>query len=140
MIHKKFDQQLHNKYDENAREATKKYIKANGHKAIDNPDIYGPDLIVEGLCYLECEVKTHWDKSYYPYPWVRIPYRKKKFTTLDLPTMFYIWNNKFTHGLRIRGTSFCLAEVKEYKNSKVPEGEYFFWFNPKTLKKVTING
>jgi hypothetical protein len=139
MIHKKFNQELHNKYDENAREATKKYIKANGHKAIDNPDIYGPDLIVEGLCYLECEVKTTWHQDYYPYKYVRIPYRKKKFTVLDLPIVFYVWNNSYRSGLRIRGTSFCTAEVKEYKNSKVPEGEYFFWFEAKTLDLIHIN-
>ena len=139
MINKIFNQELHNKYDENAREATKKYIQANGYKAIDNPDIYGPDLIVEGLCYLECEVKTHWDKDHYPYNHIRIPYRKKKFTILEMPTVFYIWNNKYSHAVRIQGSQFCTAEIKEYRNSKVPEGEMFFWFDPKILRVVSVN-
>ena len=133
---KPFNQTTHNKYDRPAREATKKYIKRHGYTAEDNPDIYGADLIVKDLCYVECEVKKYWSQSTYPYPHVRLPYRKKKFSLLDMPTVFYIWNNKYSHAVRIPGSSLGTAEVKEYKNSQVSKGELFYWFSPKTLEII----
>ena len=133
---KPFDKKLHKKYDEIARQATKEYVKRTGFTAVDNPDPYGADLIVRDLGYLECEVKKHWHTDHYPYKWIRLPYRKKKFSTLSMPVVFYIWNSCCTHAVRIPGSKLCTAEIKEYKNSKVPEGEMFFWFEAKTLDVI----
>tara|TARA_R100001163_G_C5068134_1_gene207972 strand:- start:8383 stop:8796 length:414 start_codon:yes stop_codon:yes gene_type:complete len=137
-MYKPFNKKLHETYDERARTATKNYVKKQGHEAIDNPDKYGADLIVEGLCYLECEIKRYWDKDYYPYYYIRLPYRKKKFANLEMPTLFYIWNNKCSAAVRIQGSKLHTAEVKEYKNSQMPKGELFFWFVAKEHRLVHI--
>ena len=137
-MRKPFDQKLHNENDKRARETSKKYIKKLGFTAVDNQDIYGPDLIVEGLCYVECEIKKYWRTNHYPYEQVRLPFRKKKFAILDMPIVFYIWNDTCTTAIRIRGSQLCSAEVKEYQNSKVPKGEMFFWFNTKDLEIIKL--
>ena len=53
---KKFDQALHDKYDPPARAAVAEWISMKwGLTALDNPDIYGTDLIIHrgkfcGIC------------------------------------------------------------------------------------------
>ena len=49
---KKFDYELFKQNDKLAREVGKAYWKSKGRTAIDNPDKYGPDLVVDGEFYV----------------------------------------------------------------------------------------
>ena len=79
MKHKRFDLDMFDLTDSPAREATKQYLSRKGYTAIDNPDKYCADLIIEDLCYIECECKLVWKGSRFPWPSVHLPQRKKKF-------------------------------------------------------------
>ena len=57
---KKFDYELFKQNDKLAREVGKAYWKSKGRTAIDNPDKYGPDLVVDGEFYCEMEIKRAW--------------------------------------------------------------------------------
>ena len=49
MKHKRFDMEMFDLTDSPAREATKQYLSRMGYTAIDNPDKYCADLIIEDL-------------------------------------------------------------------------------------------
>ena len=51
MKYKKFNSDLFDLTDSPAREATKQYLSRMGQTAIDNPNKYCADLIIEDLCY-----------------------------------------------------------------------------------------
>ena len=79
MMLKRFDPEMHHKVDEPARDATKSYISKHGHTAMDHDDKYSVDLIVPGVCYIECECKLVWMTDTFEYKTIHIPKRKKKF-------------------------------------------------------------
>jgi len=126
MKHKKFDLDMFDLTDNPAREATKEYISRKGYTAVDNPDKYCADLIVEGLCYIECECKLVWTGPEFPWPSVHLPQRKKKFAKLSMPVQFYIWNKEYSHAIRICGWQLHDDKLIEVPNRMIADGEYFY--------------
>lgn len=127
-ITKKFNQQLHDKYDPPARKAVTDWVKMKwGLECRENPNVFGVDLIVlrEGkrVGYIEVEVRN-W--AYCHYPTIHVAHRKEKLFQQDLPTLFFALTQDLTHAY------WCLAKVaKDYplievKNFEVPNGELFF--------------
>ena len=126
MKHKKFDSDLFDLTDSPAREATKQYLSRMGYTAIDNPDKYCADLIIEDICYVECECKLVWKGPVFPWPTVHIPQRKQKFAKLEMPVLFYIWNAEYSHALRIAGELLIDDRLVEVPNRMISKGEYFY--------------
>ena len=93
----KFDINLYNKYDIPARTKVKEILK---DYIIDNPDIYGADMIInsKNKCkykYLEIQVCTQWTGEKFPYNNVYIWERKGKY---DNNTLFLTLSKDLSKG------------------------------------------
>lgn len=139
-ITKKFNQQLHDKYDPPARKAVTDWVKMKwGLECRGNPNVFGVDLIVlrEGkrVGYIEVEVRN-W--AYCHYPTIHICSRKEKLFQQDLPTLFFALTQDLTHAY------WCQAKVaKDYplievKNFEVPNGEMFYDIPVERFKYVDL--
>ena len=73
---KKFDYKLFKANDELARSVGKTYWNSLGRVAVDNPDKYGPDLVIDGEFYCEMEIKRAWKGKDFKYKTCQIPHRK----------------------------------------------------------------
>jgi hypothetical protein len=77
MVNKKFDQALHDEFDELGRDMSKQFYKRFGVDLKDNPDQYGVDLIAyrddKKVGYVEVEVRTFWRGSKFPFPTLNVP-------------------------------------------------------------------
>lgn len=102
---KKFDQELHDKYDPPARAAVAKWIDMKwGLQALDNPDKYGTDLIVyrdgKPVGFAEVEVRQ-WN-PYCPFDTIHVPMRKKHM--LEAPkTLFFALTQDMKNAYWIKG-------------------------------------
>ena len=102
---KKFDQQLHDKYDPPARAAVAAWIEMKwGLQALGNPDKYGTDLIVhrngKPVGFAEVEVRQ-WN-PHCPFDTIHVPMRKKHM--LEAPkTLFFALTQDMTHAYWIKG-------------------------------------
>lgn len=139
-ITKKFNQQLHDKYDPPARKAVTDWVKMKwGLECRENPNLFGVDLIVlrEGkrVGYIEVEVRN-W--AYCHYPTIHVAHRKEKLFQQDLPTLFFALTQDLTHAY------WCQAKVaKDYplievKNFEVPNGEMFYDIPVERFKYVDL--
>lgn len=139
-ITKKFNQQLHDKYDPPARKAVTDWVKMKwGLECRENPNVFGVDLIVlrEGkrVGYIEVEVRN-W--AYCHYPTIHVAHRKEKLFQQDLPTLFFALTQDLTHAY------WCQAKVaKDYplievKNFEVPNGEMFYDIPVERFKYVDL--
>lgn len=139
-ITKKFNQQLHDKYDPPARKAVTNWVKMKwGLECRENPNVFGVDLIVlrEGkrVGYIEVEVRN-W--AYCHYPTIHVAHRKEKLFQQDLPTLFFALTQDLTHAY------WCQAKVaKDYplievKNFEVPNGEMFYDIPVERFKYVDL--
>lgn len=127
VVHKYFEPQDFDKFDAAAKTVAQLFWKRLGYNCIENPDIYGVDLLVEGKgkqfgC--EVEVKQLWHGHEFPFPTLHLPYRKKKFT--EQPTSFFVLNNGMTHAAIVSRKAVKAAPVNIVKNYKVPTGERFY--------------
>ena len=125
---KRFDRELFDEYDKNARKWTTQFLESIGMEVREHPNRYAQDLIakdaLEEEYLIECEVKAVWKSHEFPYDNVQLPFRKKKFFT-DV-TKFFIWNKQGT-----RAATFWAKDIKELipvevKNRYVYSGELFF--------------
>ena len=126
---KKFDYELFKQNDKLAREVGKAYWKSKGKTAIDNPDRYGPDLVVDGEFYCEMEIKSAWKGKEFKYRTCQIPHRKAKYLDkdkYDMPTHFLILNNEQDYAFYITAEDVASSPVVEVPNKYVPSGEMFF--------------
>ena len=129
---KPFDKALFEQNDYKAREIVKDYIGASGLYVRDNPDIYGPDLIVykgfKPLSYVEVEIKKVWKAGQDEFPWktIQLPERKSKFLNLGLPIEFFILREDMQMAVVIPDYVISSKQLKEVKNKYVAEGEKFF--------------
>jgi hypothetical protein len=91
---KKFDEQLHKKYDIEAREVIKCLL---GDSVEENPDIYGEDMIFTNekikYKYLEIQVMAKWDGDIFPYRYPFVYARKMRFSK---KTLFVTFNKSLT--------------------------------------------
>lgn len=128
---KPFEKKIFDATDNPAREAIKDYIGRSGLFVRDNPDIYGPDLIVykgfKPLSFVEVEVKLVWKPEQYAFPWdtVQLPERKLKFLNLGLPIEFFILRADLERAVLIPDYVVAKSPIEEVKNKYVKVGELF---------------
>jgi len=140
--YKSFDKELFNIYDKDARWAVTNYLaNTYGYVAIDNPDTYGPDLIIEdssGLVYIEVEVCKSWRfEPNVPFNPVNIPERKAKF--LSYQTIeFWLLNRYLDRAVIIGKKSMTQDRVAESANRFNPAGEFFFKIPRQETKLVYL--
>ena len=122
-VRKTFDKSLYETNDRKAREAGKMYWKQEGCAAIDNPDKYGADLIVNDSFYCEVEIKNVWSGSEFPWGSIQLPERKTKFTKLDKHCVFLIFNKELTHGITFTSEAVLASPLVEVSNKFVSSKE-----------------
>ena len=128
---KPFDRKMFDATDNPAREAIRDYIGRSGLYVRDNPDAYGPDLIVykgfKPLSYVEVEVKLVWKPEQYEFPWdtIQLPERKLKFLNLGLPIEFFILRADLERAVLIPDYVVAKSPIEEVKNKYVKVGELF---------------
>lgn len=129
MAKKPFDPSLFSENDKLARAAGKRYWKSLGYTAEDNPDRYGPDLIVDTgneKFYSEVEIKKVWSGKDFQYESLQIPERKKKFIGKDMECKFIVFNNEQTFGFLCPCSKLAVSPLVEVSNKYVRSGELFF--------------
>ena len=129
---KKFNQELHNKFDSNAREIIKDKIPKY---VIDNPNIYGEDLIINcnGLPYdfIEVQVCGTWiDKYPYIYPFIYA--RKMRFSD---KTLFITFNADYTKIIMFSKKAIINKPVRMKKYGK----EYIYYVDNNKYIEVSVN-
>ena len=131
---KKFDQQLHDKYDPPARVAVAKWIEMKwGLQALGNPDKYGTDLIVHRngapVGFAEVEVRQ-WN-PHCPFDTIHVPMRKK--AMLEAPkTLFFALTQDMHHAYWIKGNAALAFPFWEMKDDTKHE---LYYDVPKNLFK-----
>ena len=138
MAKKKFDYDLFRANDRLARDIGKAYWKNKRYDVEDNPDKYGPDLLVSEIIidpgisesfYCEMEIKRAWKGKDFKYKTCQIPQRKAKYldrNTYKLPCNFLIINNEYEWAFYIKGEDVAASPLVEVPNKYVPSGEMFF--------------
>jgi hypothetical protein len=138
---KKFCRDLHQTYDTLARAAGKVYWGSVGYQVDDNPDQYGADLIVNTgheEFYSEVEIKRVWSGPTFAYDTLQIPGRKKKFTELDKPCVFVVFNNEQTHAFACHSDVLKESPLVEVPNKYVYSGEMFYQIPITKLQYVVM--
>jgi hypothetical protein len=131
---KKFDQALHDKYDPPARKAVIDWIQMKwGLQAIDNPNIYGTDLIIyragKQVGWAEVEVRQ-WSPVC-PFYTIHVPVRKKEM--LEVPnTLFFALTQDMKNAYWIKGHEVLSYPQIEMKDNTKHE---FYYDVPKHLFK-----
>lgn len=141
MVKKRFDRALFTENDTAARAAGKRYWSSIGYSVIDNPDTYGPDLIVDtgtDKFYGEVEIKRVWSGKDFAYDTLQIPGRKKKFIGLDLPTNFIVFNADQTYGFLCTCSQLAVSPLVEVANKYVYSGEMFYQIPVSTLALIEV--
>lgn len=130
MTRKHFDKELYAKYDVAAKKAIKKIFKGSAWTIKENEKKTGVDFLVfEGdkhIAYLEVEVKMNWNQKDFPYGDVQWPERKWKYTQLDKPTIFLMFNHDLGQYLTARGETLLNSKLEMVRNKYVRFGENFF--------------
>lgn len=125
---KRFDKELYQQYDQQAKDSTKIVLSNMGYKVWDHPNRYKQDLLFSDSFgeefAAECEVKLVWNSMPFPYESVQLPERKKKF--FDRDTLFFIWNKPLTHAITFWSHQVQDLEPVEVPNKYVYKGEYFY--------------
>jgi hypothetical protein len=135
-MRKPFDRNLHEKNDKIARDIAKKaFLSQYNYILVDNPDIYGPDLMAyqndEFLGFVEVEIKQYWkDHTQFPSKFLHIPHRKNKFikyaTTGPLvPIVFCVFSADLKAGFWIEGEDLQECPIIT-KGNKYVDSEPFF--------------
>lgn len=141
---KQFDQKLLESNDPTAREAIKDYIGRSGLYVRDNPDTYGPDLIVykgfKPLSFVEVEVKLVWKPEQNIFPWdtVQLPERKLKFLNLGLPIEFFILRADLERAVFFPDHVVAKSPVVEVRNKYVKVGEMFCQIDIRQCQVIDI--
>jgi hypothetical protein len=140
---KRFDQSLHDQYDNAGREVVKTYFHNRlDIDAKDNPNEYGVDLLLyrndKLIGYAEVEVRNNWKTDAFPYDTLNVPYRKKKLLDNDLPTFFFSVNNIRTRMFCCKAEDVLNCEIKENPNKYVKSDEYFYKVPVSILKTIDI--
>ena len=152
-VGKKFDYALFKANDKLARDIGKKYWSSLNYKVYDNPDRYGPDLIVEEICidtyrhniandfYCEMEIKRAWKGKEFRYKTCQIPQRKGKYldkTKYDKTCNFFIINNEYEYAFFIKEEDISSSPLVEVPNKYVPAGEFFYQVSLDKCKLIEL--
>ena len=144
MVKKRFCQDLFRENDEPARAAGKKYWSCiDGVTVEDNPDRYGPDLIVHtsaGSFFCEVEIKKVWKGKEFQYDTLQIASRKGKYLESALPVSYIVFNDDQTYGYLCPGTVLADSPIVEVPNKYNWSGETFYQIpvNQLTLIEVPV--
>ena len=138
---KPFSQELHDQNDIPAREKVKiSFAEFWDLTLVDNPDIYGPDLLAyrgsvfEG--FVEIEVKHNWIGTRFPFSTVHFPKRKERIFE-DGPMIFVVMNKDLTRFIWFRLDSLKSAKVITKKTRLTDFQESFLEIPVSQGKKVT---
>ena len=141
MGYKKFDKNLHAKFDKAGRGAVKKWLTQQGYEVEDNENRYVVDLIIKRngdiVGYAEVEVREVWKGEKFPYEDLNIPYRKRKLFQNDLKTLFFSVNCDLTHMLWCDAKTILNCRTQILSN-KYARNETFFKVELNKLKYVTL--
>ena len=126
-MHKYFELQDFEKFDAAAKSVAQSFWQRLGYQCIENPDVYGVDLLVKGKGKKfgsEVEVKQSRHGAEFPFPSLHIPHRKKRFT--EGSNSFFVLNNGITHAAIFSRKIVIPSPVDLIKNYKVPTGKQFY--------------
>ena len=142
MVKKRFCQDLFKENDEPARAAGKRYWEAvSGVRVEDNPDKYGPDLVVHtmlGSFYCEVEIKKVWKGKEFQYDTLQIAARKGKYLDSALPVSYIVFNDDQTYGYLCPGTELALSPIVEVPNKYNWSGEMFYQIPIENLMLIEV--
>ena len=126
---KKFSPELHAENDGPAKEAVLAYIRKRWGKECKEGGKYDVDIQIyeygQLIGFAEVERRPDWTAEF-PFPTVNIPFRKRKFFVLDLPTIMFSVNHNCDHALWCRSDIILDSLVVENKNKYVKANEQFF--------------
>lgn len=141
---KPFDKSMFEATDNPAREVIRDYIGRSGLFVRDNPDTYGPDLIVykgfKPISFAEVEIKLVWKPEQNIFPWdtVQLPERKLKFLNLGLPIEFFILRADLERAVLIPDYVVAKSPIEEVRNKYVKVGELFCRINISECQVIDI--
>lgn len=136
-MYKQFDLELFKNNDAKGRKLIKNYLAKK--LIIDNPDTYGPDLIV-GNCskfYAEVQINHRWPGGDFPYSTVTIPQRKKKYKNAG-KVYYFIISADSTRAVIIDDIHLDDKYLKEHYNKYMKSGEFFYLIPLRLCRQVEL--
>ena len=126
---KSFNRQLFEQHDRPARFVVRNYFQQSGVLLIDNPDLYGIDLISPDNQYrVEVEHNLRWLGGPYPYSTFHLLGRKED--TLKKATHYVIVSEEYSNLAIVQQPilqQYLQPEyLQEVSNTMLGEGEYMF--------------
>ena len=143
----KFSKSLYNANHPKAVKAILPWLERNGYHGIDKRENYNADIRCmkdDQLAQFEVEVKKGWEGEYYPFPDVRIPYRKKRLIEKWIKEgskgtlTFVVFNYDCSWGWFTDGNTVKDSEIVHI-NNKYKSNEPFFKINIEDTEKVDMN-
>lgn len=124
MIHKPFNQAVHDACDPPARNAVIGLVKKLwGLEAKPNENIYKVDLVIDGIGYAEVEMRD-WNDC--PFPTIHIPERKTKLFQNGMKTIYFVVSKDIKKCWYIDADRILKSPLLEIQNKAVSQGEYFY--------------
>lgn len=123
---KRFDKTLHASNDAAAKNAVIEWLEADDWDVVENPDIYGIDLIAERdgrRIYIEVEIKRGWSGSF-PFKSLHIPKRKEKFIHPNV--LFMVLDFTLTQAYVVTAETLSRCGLIEKNTSLTKEPDQFF--------------
>lgn len=146
MVNKRFDKELFESNDKQAKEAVEHLKKVFGVDEFrDGANRYSIDRIGyrnETPCInVEVEIKQHWPCGHEPFPYeeVNLPQRKNKYFNLPLPTFFVIFSADCQGAIIFSDKMVKDCSLEEVPNKYVPTGEYFYKIPIENCIVININ-
>ena len=137
---KNFDRKLYEKNDTIAKECSCNLLEATKYNEIEKSKKTQVDLKVfkgdSHVFNIECEIKRVWKTKDFPYESVQFPERKKKFTDLQKPTLFVMFNADQSSYLVVLDRDLAKSPINMVRNKYIRYGENFFQV---PLEKVYFN-
>jgi len=142
-VHKPFDQNLYDKFDNPAKTALINILENQGHRIMSVAENYYADVVseYEGETYhSEAEVKRAW-KEEWPTSWseIRIPERKSRLLKkYNNKVNFYVFNNGVTACWYIQGKQMTNDTLRTAFGTRILKGERFFHIPYTEAKLITL--
>lgn len=130
-IRKPFDPQLFADNDMRARAAVLHLLHSEGIHAIENDDLYGPDIVVYSgytpTSYIEVEIKQAWGTNLvFPYSTVQLAERKGKYLRKRLSIEYWLLSPDCSKAIIIPDYALSSSQLVEVPNRLVSSGEKFY--------------
>ena len=120
MERKAFDQILYDENDAIAKEAVRSFLEAVWGYPVTEGGQYDVDLLIyeeDTICgYVEVERRHNWDKQHFPFDTLNIPERKRKFFTLDQPSLLFAVSKDCKWAVFVPGEIVLQCPVKMLDN------------------------